>query len=160
MQYTLEVCVDSIESALAAAESGADRLELANCLDAGGVSPSYAFIATVCRRIPTCKIHVLIRPRCGDFVYSQDEIDLMRYDVIQCAGLGVHGIVSGFLHPNGTIDPDLTCKFVDLCKALSKSFFFLFIIYLFLLTFLFFYLFIFFYRLVSFQLDIYIYKQP
>jgi len=121
MQYTLEVCVDSFESALAAAESGADRLEMASCLDAGGVSPSYAFVSMVCRRITTCKIHVLVRPRCGDFVYSEDEIDVMIGDVVQYAGLGVHGIVSGFLHPNGTIDTDLTIKFVELCKALSES---------------------------------------
>lgn len=118
--YTLEVCVDSIESALAASQAGCDRIELASCLDLGGVTPSFALIQQVCRKINTCKIHVLVRPRGGDFVYSQEEVEIITADVIQIAGLGADGVVLGFLHPNGTIDSHLTTKFVDLCTALSE----------------------------------------
>jgi copper homeostasis protein len=120
MEYTLEVCVDSIESALSAAQAGADRLELACCLDQGGVTPSYGFISQVCRRINSCKVHVLIRPRVGDFLYSEDEIDVITADVIQIAGLGADGVVIGFLEENGKIDMRLTTRFVELCAALSE----------------------------------------
>ena len=118
--YTLEVCVDSIESALAAADAGSDRIELASCLDLGGLTPSHALIQQVCRKINTCKIHVLVRPRGGDFLYSKEEIDVVTADVVTIAGLGAHGVVLGFLNPNSTIDSHLTTKFVDLCAALGE----------------------------------------
>jgi copper homeostasis protein len=127
MQYTLEVCVDSLESAITAVESGSDRIELCSSLETGGITPSYALIQHVCRRInDKCKIHVLVRPRAGDFVYSEDEIEIITADVVAIKNLGgAHGIVAGFLQPDGTIDTNLTTKFADLCTALSKITFFI-----------------------------------
>jgi copper homeostasis protein len=123
MKYTLEVCVDSIESAVAASTSGADRIELCCSLETGGLTPSHGLIKEVCKHcIQNCKIYVLVRPRSGDFIYSEDEIEVIKADVVQIAANGAHGVVAGFLAPDGTIDTHRTTKIVDLCTALSKRY--------------------------------------
>jgi copper homeostasis protein len=124
MPYTLEVCVDSLESALAAEEAGADRIELCSALAEGGLTPSHGLIQQVCRALTTTRVHVLIRPRGGDFLYSDQSeiIAIARADVLHAAAAGAAGIVAGFLTPTGTIDTDLTTDFVDLCAALNLNF--------------------------------------
>ena len=122
MSWILEVCVDSVESAIAAEQGGADRIELCSSLLEGGVTPSHGLIQQVCRALSTCKVHVLIRPRGGDFLYSESEIGVIKQDILLAASIGAHGIVLGFLTPAGTIDVNLTGYFVDLCSALGEKY--------------------------------------
>ncbi|HSL93784.1 MAG TPA: copper homeostasis protein CutC [Bacillota bacterium] len=99
----LEVCVDTLESALAAAEGGASRLELCTGLDLGGLTPSTGLIGSV---IDTTQVpvHVLIRPRAGDFCYSPQELAIMETDIEQARSLGAAGVVFGVLTPVGAVD--------------------------------------------------------
>lgn len=99
----LEIAADGLRSALAAEAGGADRVELCADLANGGVTPSVGVIAVV-RDELALPVHVLIRPRAGDFCYSQAEIRVMQYDIEQCARLGCHGIVIGALDTAGDVD--------------------------------------------------------
>ena len=93
----VEVCVNSLQSAINAQQAGADRIELCSELGMGGITPSYGLIRMV-REALTIPIHVLVRPRGGHFTYSETEFEVMLEDVRQCLALGVDGIVSGILH--------------------------------------------------------------
>lgn len=107
---TFEACIANIESAVAAENAGADRIELCNVLGAGGITPSYGIIEKV-RKLISIPIHVLIRPREGDFLYSTHEFESMIRDVEVCRELGVDGIVTGILKDNGNVD-------LERCKVL------------------------------------------
>ena len=89
----LEIAANSVASALAAQEGGADRIELCSALELGGLTPSHALIAIVRERI-RLPIHVLIRPRAGDFVYTDLEFETMQRDIEACAALGCDGVVN------------------------------------------------------------------
>ena len=99
----LEVCVDSVESAIAAFEGGADRIELCGDLPVGGVTPSETLFCMI-RRYTDLKIRVLLRPRFGDFCYSSYELEMMKEDVQKFAELKAQGIVTGVLTPQGSLD--------------------------------------------------------
>lgn len=99
----LEIAAGSLESALAAQAGGADRVELCGSLGEGGVTPSFGMIAVARDRL-RIPLHVLIRPRAGDFVYSPAEWESMRRDVEACAGLGCDGVVIGALDAHGAVD--------------------------------------------------------
>lgn len=99
----VEVCANSIVSALVAERAGADRIELCNELAVGGVTPSHGVLQQVCRRV-RLPVHVLIRPRSGDFCYSREEFESMLEDIAHARSLGAAGIVSGCLRPGGSID--------------------------------------------------------
>lgn len=103
MQYTLEVCVDSVESALTAQENGATRLELCGHLVLGGVTPTVALYHQVKKRT-SLPLHVLIRPRYGDFLYSDYEFSVLMEEVLRYVKLGADGIVTGCLNADGTLD--------------------------------------------------------
>jgi len=122
MSYTLEVCVDSLDSALEAERGGASRIELCAALIEGGCTPSPGLLNCVCRQLSTCKIHVLIRPRGGDFLYTQNEVAVMKQDVLAASAAGAHGCVMGFLTREGDIDTNLTSSFVRLCTSLDLDF--------------------------------------
>lgn len=111
----VEVCANSIESALNAQNAGADRIELCMELGVGGVTPSYGLIKQVLK-VLNIPVHVLIRPRSGDFTYSNREFQIMQDDIMQCLDLGVSGIVSGVLTHQFTIDLKRTALLVDLTK--------------------------------------------
>lgn len=99
----LEVAANSVASALAAQSGGAARVELCAALEEGGLTPSHATIAMVREqlRIP---VHVLIRPRAGDFLYDALEREAMRRDIATCAALGCNGVVFGLLDADGRVD--------------------------------------------------------
>ena len=101
MARVLEVCVDSVESAVSAARGGAMRLELCANLVIGGTSPDEDLFRMVRRRVDI-PIRVLLRPRFGDFLYSEEEFELLRRQVRRFAALGADGVVIGVLRADGT----------------------------------------------------------
>jgi len=117
----LEVCCGDLESALAATEGGAQRVELCSALSADGLTPSAGLIAAV-RRIPGLKMHVLIRPREGDFVYTDEEFDVMREDILLAKQLGADGVVIGALTPEGDIDVARCQKLVEAAQGMQVTF--------------------------------------
>lgn len=113
MKPILEVCCADIESAIAASEGGAQRIELCSALSADGLTPSGALIAAA-RALPGLKLHVLIRPREGNFVYTPSEQAVMMADIGLAADLGADGVVIGALTPQGELD-------IPLCMALASK---------------------------------------
>jgi copper homeostasis protein len=101
--YILEVCVDSVESALAAQNGGASRLELCGNLIIGGTTPSPCLFEEI-RAVSSIRTHILIRPRFGDFCYTDHEFAIMRKEVAMFRKLGADGVVIGMLCPDGTLD--------------------------------------------------------
>lgn len=104
----LEICADSIASVRAAAAGGAGRVELCSALGDGGVTPSVGLMRAA-RRVEGLKMHVLIRPRGGDFVYDADETECMIADIKAALECGADGVVIGALKPDGSIDT-ATCR--------------------------------------------------
>lgn len=109
---TLEVCCADIESVIAAAAASAPRIELCSALSADGLTPSAALIAAA-RAINGPKLHVLIRPREGNFVYTPSEQAIMLADIDVAADLGANGVVIGALSPQGEIDIPLCMNLVE-----------------------------------------------
>lgn len=117
----LEICADSVQSAVNAQRGGADRIELCTDLSSGGLTPSIATIELT-RKYVNIPIHVLIRPRSGDFHYSNLEFETMKLDVERLKTLGVDGIVIGALNPEGEIDIRKTKELIELAKPLDITF--------------------------------------
>ena len=116
----IELCVEGIDGFLAAQEAGADRVELCASLMEGGLTPSLATIraAVKAAKIP---VHVIIRPRGGDFLYSQAEFDSMVEDVRALREEGVAGVVIGCLTPDGRIDEARTKALVEAARPMSVT---------------------------------------
>jgi Uncharacterized protein involved in copper resistance len=121
MKYKLEICVDNVESAIEAQNAGADRIELCSSLPEGGTTPGYGTISSA-RNNLTIGLHVIIRPRGGDFLYSYLNYDIMRRDIESCGEYGADGVVLGILLPDGTIDIDRTAKLIELARPMSVTF--------------------------------------
>ncbi len=117
---TVEVVVYNIESALKAQEGGADRIELCDNPGEGGTTPSYATIEAV-RQNVSMDVYVMIRPRGGDFLYSNYEFHSMKRDISQCQKLSVDGIVFGILNPDGTIDKKRCKELIDKARPLKVT---------------------------------------
>lgn len=117
----LEICANSFESAMAAQKAGAHRIELCNELSVGGVTPSFGLIEKVLSEL-TIPVHVLIRPRSGNFTYSKNEIDIMLKDIQQCKKMGVAGIVSGVLTSENDIDEETTQQLIEASQGLDFTF--------------------------------------
>ena len=117
----IEICCGSIQSAANAKAGGAVRIELCQGLVEGGTTPSHAAIEYSVKELGL-QVFVLIRPRGGDFCYNELEIKTMEEDVAFCKRVGVAGIVAGFLHPDGSIDTELTKRFVKLAAPLPVTF--------------------------------------
>jgi copper homeostasis protein len=100
----VEVCANSLQSALNAQRAGAHRIELCAELGVGGITPSYGLLQKV-RDAVSLPIHVLIRPRSGDFTYSGPEYEVMCRDIVNCARMGFDGVVTGVLQED--LRPDL-----------------------------------------------------
>lgn len=117
----VEVCANSLESALNAEKAGADRIELCSELGVGGITPSYGLLQSVKEKV-SIPAHVLIRPRSGDFTYSDLEFDIMKRNIAVCVDLGFEGIVSGVLHKDYTLDVERTRELIEASNGLIFTF--------------------------------------
>ncbi len=119
--FEIEVCVSSIEMATEAEKGGADRIELCSALSEGGLSP-FPSLIEMTKTYLNIKTMVMIRPRGGDFCYSEIEFEAMKRDILFCKKQRVEGVVFGILNPDGTVDKERTKELVDLSKPLKTCF--------------------------------------
>lgn len=117
---TLEACVDSVESAVAAYKGGADRIELCQNLPIGGTTPNPWLFDKV-RKHTDIRIHVLIRPRFGDFCYTDDEFELICDAVDAYRSMGADGVVLGLLKTDGSLDTNRMKILMDRCGDMSVT---------------------------------------
>ena len=121
MPGTLEVCANSYASALAAQLGGAKRVELCDNLAEGGTTPSYGQIKLAKQQL-NIAIWPIIRPRGGDFLYTETEFNLMKEDIIICKSLNCEGIVIGILNADGSIDLSRCRELIELAKPMQVAF--------------------------------------
>ena len=121
MPVIVEAAVESLDDALAAVAGGADRLELCANLNAGGTTPSAAVIAAVLEKVEV-PVVVMIRPREGDFMYSEDELSQMYEDVALAHALGASGVVFGVLDTFERLDLERTAALVEASGGLAVTF--------------------------------------
>jgi len=117
----VEICVDSVNGASAAERGGANRVELCDNLLEGGTTPSAGCIQ-VARRHLKIGLQVIIRPRGGDFLYSDDELEVMREDIRTAKTLGADGVVLGCLSSEGDIDSARTEELIRLARPMNVTF--------------------------------------
>ncbi len=118
---TIEICVGDVESAIAAEAGGADRVELCDNLAVGGTTPSAGTIAEAVRWL-SIPVHVLIRPRAGDFVHGERELAVIRRDIEAARALGVAGVVLGLLDDRRRIASSQMAALIELARPLSVTF--------------------------------------
>lgn len=117
----LEVCAGSIESIKAAYEGGAYRVELCSALSEDGLTPSVGMIRYA-KSLEGLKVNVLIRPRGGDFVYTEEEVQCMEEDIRMCKELGVDGVVIGALTKDRDIEINVCKRLVEAAQGMSITF--------------------------------------
>ncbi|UII21367.1 copper homeostasis protein CutC [Fulvivirga ligni] len=117
----IEVVTDSVASCVNAEAGGADRVELCDNLFEGGTTPSAGMIKLVREKV-SIGLMVMIRPRGGDFLYSDEEFEVMKEDIRVAKSLGVDGVVFGLLTPKGKIDKVKTKELIDIARPLSVTF--------------------------------------
>ena len=120
--FRFEICANSVESCIAAQEGGADRVELCAGIPEGGTTPSYGEIKVARRLLSSTRLHVIIRPRGGDFLYSPLEMERMEEDIRMCRKLGVDGVVFGCLTENGDVDIEQNRRLMECAKGMSVTF--------------------------------------
>lgn len=120
--YLFEVCANSVESCLAAQAGGADRVELCAGIPEGGTTPSYGDIATARELLTHTRLHVIIRPRGGDFLYTPLEQRIMLKDIENARRLGADGVVFGCLTSEGDIDIALMKQLLEAAQGMSVTF--------------------------------------
>ncbi len=121
MTPILEICANSVESCIAARQGGAYRVELCAGIPEGGTTPSYGEMV-VARRAIDIKLNVIIRPRGGDFLYSDDELAAMALDIQAARTAGADGVVFGCLAADGSVDLERNARLVHEAEGLSKTF--------------------------------------
>ena len=121
MKYTFEICANSAESCLAAQEGGAHRVELCAAMPEGGTTPSYGEIK-LARKLIDIRLHVIIRPRGGDFLYSPLEVDIMEEDIRAAREAGADGVVFGCLTPDGELDMPAMERLMKASEGMSVTF--------------------------------------
>lgn len=121
MNPVKEVCVESCQEAVLVAAAGATRIELCGDLSCGGTTPPYETIKRTIEKLQI-PVMVMIRPRGGDFCYTNDEFEIMRKDIRICRELGAAGVVLGLLNGDNTIDIERTSELVNLARPLMVTF--------------------------------------
>ena len=121
MNHKLEIIGFNIESCIAAQEAGANRIELCVGPGEGGTTPSYAFIKAAREKLQI-DLYAMIRPRGGDFLYSDDDFEIMKNDVAICKGLGCNGIVTGILTTDGKVDKKRCKELIEIAYPLEATF--------------------------------------
>ncbi len=121
MDYKIEICANSVASCLEAQKGGAYRVELCAGIPEGGTTPSYGEIA-VARELLNIKLNIIIRPRGGDFLYSDVEHKTMLHDIKIAKKLGVDGVVIGCLKADGTIDMERNRELIAAAEGMSVTF--------------------------------------
>lgn len=119
--YKLELIAFNIQSCIDAQEAGAHRVELCDNPAEGGTTPSYGFIKAA-RNILNIDLYPIIRPRGGDFLYSDEEFDMMKSDINVCKVFGCNGVVIGILNPDGTVDKTRCRQLVDFARPMKVTF--------------------------------------
>ena len=119
--FKFEVCANGVESCIAAQQGGADRVELCAGIPEGGTTPSYGEIKVARRVLTTTRLHVIIRPRGGDFLYSDLEVERMAADIAVCRELGVDGVVFGCLKADGTLDVERNRYLMECSRGMSVT---------------------------------------
>lgn len=117
----LEVCVDNVAGVHAAVAGGADRIELCAALSEGGLTPSAGFVQWACQTAPI-PVMVMIRPRVGDFCYSEAELGVMMHDIVAAKAAGAAGVVFGCLREDRRIDGPATKRLLEAAAPLSVTF--------------------------------------
>lgn len=117
----LECCVDSVESAAAAKRGGADRIELCSGLPIGGLSPSVALFREIRETAEDLRIHVLLRPRGGDFCYTDEEFAVIRREVTLFRELSADAVVIGILKPDGSLDKERMAELIALAGDMDVT---------------------------------------
>ncbi|WP_452601088.1 copper homeostasis protein CutC [Pontimicrobium sp. MEBiC06410] len=117
----IEICASNYQSAINAQEAGAQRIELCSELAIGGITPSYGLVKTAVD-VLSIPVYVLIRPRSGNFTYTNSEFEIMRHNIQLCKDLGCSGIVSGVLNKDNTINVEQTKELIELSKPLPFTF--------------------------------------
>uniref|UniRef100_A0A8C6KS81 Copper homeostasis protein cutC homolog n=5 Tax=Nothobranchius TaxID=28779 RepID=A0A8C6KS81_NOTFU len=119
--FLMEVCVDSVESAVSAERGGASRLELCSSLLEGGLTPSLGLLQIVKQYIKI-PVYVMIRPRGGDFLYSDQEVEVMKKDIELIKNQGADGVVLGALTEDGRVDAELCMELLAAARPLPVTF--------------------------------------
>lgn len=117
----MEVCANSVTSALAAELGGAKRVEFCASLTEGGTTPSYAQIA-LAKKMLTIAVYPIIRPRGGDFLYSALEFEVMKADILNCKALNCEGVVIGILTAEGKVDLERCAELIELAQPMKITF--------------------------------------
>lgn len=120
-KYSFEICANSAESSIQAQAGGAQRVELCAGIPEGGTTPSFGEIKAALKYL-TIDVNVIIRPRGGDFLYSEKELEIMESDIDLIRNMGVHGVVFGCLTPDGEIDIAAMQRLMKHCEGLSVTF--------------------------------------
>lgn len=120
--YQFEICANSVESCIAAQAAGADRVELCAAIPEGGTTPSIGDITVARRLLSTTRLHVIIRPRGGDFLYSDTEIEIMLCDINAARKAGADGVVFGCLDRDGNVDIPTMERLMEASEGLSVTF--------------------------------------
>jgi copper homeostasis protein len=120
-KIVFELCAETVDACLAARDGGADRVELCSGLSEGGLTPSHGLVRAAIEH-SGLPVHVLIRPRGGNFLYSASELAVMRDDIAHAKSLGATGVVFGLLSADGTVDIAGTCALVKLAHPMKVTF--------------------------------------
>lgn len=121
MKYTIEIATSNYASTATAVKGGASRIELCSALSEGGLTASRAYLLK-CRKDFHIPLFPIIRPRGGDFLYSEEEFDIIKKDIVFCRDSNFNGIVTGFLLKDGSIDKERTLTIVELARPLEVTF--------------------------------------
>ena len=121
MSFQIEVCIDNLESLHNALKGGATRIELCSSLALGGLTPSFGFMKKAAQ-LSTVPVYAMIRPRQGDFLYDNDDVEAMLEDISAAKQAGLAGVVFGVLKPNGDIDMSIAKQLMAASQGLGTTF--------------------------------------